>query len=132
MSRSPGECRREQARSGSAARRRAAATPVGLVAFRPDDALLARLARERARAGLLLRALVAAAHEGRVLFEVARADLEADRHALLDPLPRFVAAAHVATIEMHTHWRTRVDLRLELGLQRLAVRHHAVAILGLL
>jgi hypothetical protein len=50
--------------------------------------------------GLLLMRLVAAGHEDAVLFHVARADFDANRHALLHPAPHLVAAAHVALIQV--------------------------------
>jgi FAD/FMN-containing dehydrogenase len=52
--------------------------------------------------------LVAALDAALAAFHVTRADLDADRHAFLDPFPFFHAAAEVAGIDMHAQ-RIAVD-----------------------
>ena len=48
---------------------------------------------------LVLRRLIAPAHCDRVLFEVARPDLDAHRHAFLNPFPILGSAAEIAPID---------------------------------
>ena len=73
--------------------------------------------------GGLLGRVAAGGHE-RAAGDVARADLQPDGHAALDPLPVLVAAAEVAVVDAHADRLAVVLLRGELGLERLAVRQH--------
>jgi hypothetical protein len=80
---------------------------------------------------LVLGRLVAAADEDRVLVDVARPDLEAQRHALLDPLPDLVAAAQIAIVEFDPQRAPGELLLPQLGLEGVAVVEDALPVLGL-
>ena len=62
------------------------------------------------RKGLCLHILIAAKHADRSLGDVARTDLQAQRHTLFNMLPRLFAATQVAIIDLHLQLLTGIHL----------------------